>query len=229
MHLIPAAGSATRFGGIPKYLLPCIIDGKSMLRIHIEASLQANLGEIRVAIHPTMYTYVSELFRDLKNEVTFLSTVTSTMTETIKVAFDYRNVTSKCSIISLPDTFNTGMMTSEFSNKLSELRDSGNSLLAWKMEEKYRGKLGQILISDVDRTVLDIRDKDPYCNYDSFWGALSIDTTELQSLDPSTPTIGSNVMQLISAGVKFTGVRIPGRYFDCGDFKSYVEMLKLSE
>lgn len=229
MHIIPAAGSATRFGGIPKYLLPCIIEGKSILRVHIEESLKANLGEIRVAVHPTMYQYVLELFWDLRNEVSFLPAVTSTMTETIKVAFEYRPVASKGSIVTLPDTFNTGMLSSEFSSKLRELRESVNSLLVWKMEEKYRGKLGQVLLRDEDQLVSDIRDKDPSCSYDYFWGALSINTADLQSLDPSTPTIGNNIQLLINAGVEFTVVPMPGRYFDCGDFNSYIEMLKLSE
>ena len=227
MHIIPAAGSATRFGGIPKYLLPCNLDGKSILRVHLEASLKANIGEIRVAVHPTMFQYVSELFIDLRNHVTFLPAATSTMTETVKVAFDYRRVSNESAIITLPDTFNTAMLSSEFSDKLIELKKHVNALLVWRMEERYRGKLGQVLLNDKDGSVLDIRDKDQGCIYNFFWGALSLEVSHLISLDVSTPTIGNNILDLIWKEVNFTGVQVPGRYFDCGDFNSYVEMLKL--
>jgi hypothetical protein len=44
VHIIPAAGSATRMGGIPKFLLQVGSPGKSLLKPHLEMSLAANLS-----------------------------------------------------------------------------------------------------------------------------------------------------------------------------------------
>lgn len=86
MHIIPAAGTASRFGGLPKYLLPSNPEGKSLLSLHIDASLRADIGEIRIVVHPSMFQFVSDLLSSKPNRIRLQRVETMTMTETIKSA-----------------------------------------------------------------------------------------------------------------------------------------------
>ena len=225
MHVIPAAGLATRFGGMPKFLLPCNPDGKTLLSKHIEASLNANLGEIRIVVQPSMYHLVNQLIANKTENIRVIQANTRTMTETIsKAVNEYPTSDDRC-VITLPDTFNTGMLSNDFSENLSEIYSKINALLLWKIDDSKKGKLGQVSIKSEFNTVEDIVDKDPLCTFPFFWGSVCLSTDIVRSLDTKTETISKNLKDFVSHGMTLHTIVSNSEYFDCGNFIDYKRML----
>lgn len=227
MHIIPAAGTASRFGGLPKYLLPSNPEGKSLLSLHIDASLRADIGEIRIVVHPSMFQFVSDLLSSKPNRIRLQRAETMTMTETIKSALQ-GGVLDKSCVITLPDTFNTGMLSNDFATNLSHLNLGINSLLLWKMDESKKGKLGQVSVNNEENQVLDVIDKDPNCNYPYFWGAISLATELIQELDINSQTISHNIKDYLKTGLTIRAIKSNSEYFDCGNFHDYKKMLEMN-
>jgi UTP-glucose-1-phosphate uridylyltransferase len=225
MHIIPAAGTASRFGGLPKFLLPCNPSGKSLLSLHVEASLMANLGEIRIVVHPSMHAFISELMMAKSSKVEVIKFESNSMTETISHAVNCMPCSDENCVITLPDTFNTGMNSTAFSQELSQMSSMLNSLLLWEMDDSKTGKLGQVSLDSTRKVIQDVVDKDPTCDYPYFWGAISLKSQILRDLDVRTPTISHNLKELIQNGESISAVVSRSEYFDCGNFNDYKRML----
>ena len=225
MHIIPAAGTASRFGGLPKFLLPCNPSGKSLLSLHVDASLMADLGEIRIVVHPSMFAFINELMMAKSSKVKVIEFKSKSMTESISQAVNCMPYSDENCVITLPDTFNTGMYSTEFPQELSQMSSMVNSLLLWEMDDSKKGKLGQVSLDSTGRVIQDVIDKDPACEYPYFWGAISLSAQILRDLDVSTTTISDNLKDLIQNGESISAVVSRSEYFDCGNFNDYKRML----
>jgi CTP:molybdopterin cytidylyltransferase MocA len=225
MHILPAAGNAVRFGGIPKYLLPADISGKSLLRTHIEAASAIDSGNIVVMSHPSLYQYLKVYLSDYSNRVVVDKIESKTMTETIIEGVYRHGSPGEVISITLPDTVTAGVKNTNFSSLIQESRTRGNCLMLYPHLEGHRGKFGQVLVSPQTGTVEDIVDKSTDCDFPHIWGGISITYETIIGFDRSEPTIGNCIKNSVDRGIIFSSSLSEDRYYDCGNMKDYFDFL----
>ena len=226
MHILPVAGNAVRFGGIPKYLLPSDISGKSLLRTHIDAALEIDSGSIIVMSHPTMYQYLREYLSDYSSRIVLDRIESDTMTETLIEGVIRHGSPGEVISITLPDTITTGAKSRNFSKLIQESREKGNCLMLYPHLEDHRGKFGQVLVSREMETVEDIIDKSINCNFPHIWGGISSKYETIVGFNRSEPTIGNCIKDSIKHGLVFYTSITADRYYDCGNMKDYLNYLQ---
>lgn len=222
--IIPAAGTATRMGNLPKFLLPIEnqssrVQVTSLLAQHIEYGLSFT-DLVIIATRPENAFLLKPYVIPGKVEVLIMET--KTMTETIIRVSNL--VKASENLILMPDT--------HFSESISptdlELRNSEILALAlWPIEPKQIGEVGQIAIDfDLSNSpyVSSHSDKDPECNFPYLWGAMNISFSAMKLLDDSMPHCGYLISKLLELKTSpyLIGARIQnGRYFDCGTPRGY--------
>ena len=209
--IIPASGLATRFRGIPKFLLPAPGQATSLLEYHI-IEMMAVCERVLVGVRPEHTKHL-----DLGNfdRVELVELETKTMTETVLKLCAQSN--SNNFLLTMPDTIFIGEKPT---NQLVGLDDSDLQIAIWEHEDSYRGRVGQISI-DENGNVLDSIDKSLECTYPWFWGAMRFNRKVLSLMDPDSPHVGYVVSTSIQAGLQVQAKQIKGKYFDCGSFENY--------
>lgn len=216
--VLPAAGLATRLGGLPKFLLPVGDPQDTLIRRHIEA-MRPHVEQIVIATRPenafTLATY-------LDSKVTLLILETETMSETIQKAISWTQ--ADAFLVGMPDTLFT---SSDPYTALSEnmSMDSDLVLALWEIEPDQRGQLGQIKLGS-GNIVLDSIDKDPECKYEHFWGAMGFNRQILDILDSTTPHLGYVIKPALEDGRTVLGIVQQGAYIDCGTQMGYRNLQK---
>ena len=215
--IIPAAGSASRMRGLPKFLLPCDGNYSTLLEYHIEMMYEV----CDVIWIPTRSEYI-HLIEDLKlprDKVVILPLTTSTMTETVMSVL--KITASSHFLLEMPDTYYHGEKPVDnlnFSPPLAELA-------LFKIRDEQRGKLGQCLI-DEEQRVVQIVDKDPKCSLPLAWGALTFSRELLNFMEITQPHVGYGVSRAINEGKIVSSSECNGMYFDCGTPLEYLALLK---
>ena len=225
MHILPVAGSASRFNGLPKYLLPGTLDGKSLLIMHIEAAIKSGIEKVVVMSHSSMFDYLVDYLNPFEGSVIVDKISSKTMTETIVGAAKRWGNPQEIISFTLPDTSFDSLITGAFQTEISKVRAQENSLLLFPYVEKYRGKLGQV---DYDQSlgyVKSISDKNPQCDFPFIWGGAALEYEHLVRFDIKETTIGNCISGALSAGLVVRATMSQGRYFDCGNMKDYREYL----
>lgn len=217
--LIPAAGSATRMRGLPKFLLPTHASNTSLLERHLNF-LGGLFDEILIGINPDF----SHLLKSVVDESLKLKIVemrTQTMMETV-VKLCEKSISESFFLI-MPDTF--------FSNYKAILEFLNNknhndaNLLCWELQPFQKGKLGQVLINE-NNLITDIKDKNLECTYEYFWGAASFSRENLRMVNDSEAHVGFMYEKLLAGNIEVGAIKIQGSYYDCGTQGEYIRMLK---
>jgi hypothetical protein len=218
--IVPAAGSASRMRGLPKFLLPCDANYQSLIERHVTRMLEY-CETIWIPTRPDFVALLHSL-KIASSRVIILSTETQTMTETVMKVTEIAN--SDRFMLCMPDTYFYG----ESPYASLSLPDGDACFACWKIEESQRGKLGQVKLrepSEKSSNILDSKDKDQACVYPLAWGALSFNRRFLESADPLMPHVGYMINPAISRGCDIRGFQVEGRYFDCGTPSEYLEMI----
>jgi hypothetical protein len=71
-----------------------------------------------------------------------------------------------------------------------------------------------------------MKDKDPSCNYEFSWGALTFNRELLNYADSKDPHIGYAVRNALKSGENVDARKMHGKYFDCGTPNEYLDMLQ---
>ena len=218
--ILPAAGTATRMGGIPKFLLPYNPNADTLIAEHL-----LHLRELVDCIWvPTSEVYLPIVERILEGfeGVKILATRTKSMTETLQVVVEQSS--SKRFVVVMPDTFFSGEKPYEFLSADSDRI----SVAAWKIREEQKGKLGQIAISErgPEQYIEDVVDKAQDCPYQFSWGAFSCSKSDINSADSKLPP-GEILKSRIKEGINPKVKIFSGDYFDCGTPSEYFELIRL--
>jgi hypothetical protein len=211
--MLPASGSASRLLGIPKFLLP-VENGKSLLQRHVEMMNEV-CDEVRIATRERWHP----LLEDLKLNATIYYMEPSTMADAL-INMDPGNSTI---VVGMPDVYVGGSNRNFYKSMLDT---EGDVVLAtWNyIEEKMKGKLGQVLTNDYSR-VLNVLDKHPTCEYPEVWGAIVFRNEMIHKIDRSGGSVLSSVNEWIDKhDVDVTAVKIPGEYIDAGTIRGLVDM-----
>lgn len=220
LHIIPAAGKASRIGGIPKFLLPIASDN-FLIKFHSNLLNDIHLDIKKVIVVSTEYF---ETVKRLDLDAEIIKADTKTMNETTKVAIDKFPDFSNY-LITMPDTYYEdkniiyNLIHTSMENK------SPISLALWMIEDYQKGKLGQVKISQ--EQVVDVIDKDLNCEYELAWGAISWKKEVNSLIDEKDSHIGYILNPALKQNIKIDFVKANNTYFDCGTFNEYSKLLKV--
>ena len=210
--LIPAAGSASRFGGIPKFLLPFNSKGETLLEFQVSQMMNF-VNEVVVITRECWVSTIVQLNLPVKiclSEPTTLSAV-------LKMAGEKYQADQY--LVGFPDTLYLG--ENPFL-KISDPKyfDSDLTLACWQISEKLIGQVGQVLIEQ--NLVVDLRDKDKTCGYSYLWGALRLSKDFMNFIEDTNLTISSDISRYIhTSSDPVHADIIMGEYLDLGNFERY--------
>ncbi len=214
--ILPAAGVASRMGGIPKFLLPTGVDGETLISRWITFGLDF-VDRIVIPTNKLFFPLVKELYSGTNLEI--IEVTSKSMAETIKkVCLDGD------SIVAMPDTYISEIeYFLQTSIQKLETRDYLCSVATWKIEKHHKGKVGQVLIND--GLIKQVIDKDPFCDYPDFWGAVSFTKEFLDHIKLDDAHLGVSINRALGYKIKINSYSIGGIYNDCGTINEYSNLI----
>lgn len=210
--LIPAAGTASRMRGLPKFLLPVSENVQTLVEHHVEL-LSEFVDHIYIPTRPENAELLERLGLPDFVEIKVLST--ATMSETVHATLV--DVTFENCILGMPDTFYASKNPYE---SLANDPDVDVKLALWRTKPSQLGQVGSVELA-LDNQVLRCEDKSTEWDFGQHWGALRFNGAALRLLDPATPHVGFIINPSIEAGLSVAGDLMEGEYFDCGTFAEY--------
>jgi len=219
LHIIPAAGKATRIGGIPKFLLPIGSDN-FLIKFHVQ-NLLSNLENSKKVIAVNSENY--ETIKRMNLDAEILTVETSTMNETVNMVIskypEYENY-----LLTMPDTYYKdhrvidGLVENFFSSK------SLISTALWKIQNHQIGNLGQVDVSS--DYLLDVIDKDFACEYEFCWGSIIWHKDLNRFILNDQSHVGYMLKPIINSGLKISYKIADDIYYDCGTFEEYSLLIR---
>ena len=218
LHIIPAAGKATRFGGIPKFLLPLSKDN-FLIKYHA-----SDLAIKDINIKKVIATS-SENFDTLKRmhlDVELIEIESQTMNETvIEVIDSYPEYDDY--LLTMPDTyfFDNNLLYNLFTKYIENEKTCSVGL--FEIQDYQRGKLGQCKLNkdSVERVI----DKDINCTFKHAWGLIMWNKKFNKFINPNDPHIGYIINPIIKDKVDVSFSISSSLYYDCGTFDEYKKLL----
>jgi hypothetical protein len=207
LGLLPASGSASRIGGLPKFMLP-IEDNFSILQWHVSLMNEA-CDKVRVSTRECWMPLVTPLNLGADIYVKEPSTMSDAVLEMSRDRDD-------AVIIGMPDVY---IYNSENNFYKDMLESDGDIVLAtWDYKHKtMKGKVGQVLV-DRFSYVRQVIDKDPTCEFDQMWGAILF-RNGLERIDVDGGSVLKDLNKWIADGVSVKAVAMTGEYIDSGTFQ----------
>jgi hypothetical protein len=201
--LLPASGSASRLGGIPKFCLP-LTDNQNILEWHVEQMLKV-CDTVKISTRSTWMPIVKQM--NLPKEVMLYEIEPSTMSDALTKMMT--NPQSKY-IIGMPDTYMPDS-NGDFYKQLAK-SDADVTLAVFDCHEDLMGRVGQVLF-EKNGTVIDVKDKVKNCPYPYMWGAMALNNVYVNE---ELPHPGIQINEWINDGKDVKAVISKGRYLDIG-------------
>lgn len=211
--ILPAAGSASRMNGIPKFLLPTGQSGKSLVERHIE-QMSHFTDQIWIPTRPKYVNLITSL--NLGSNVIVAGINSKTMSETVLHVTNFSR--DGRYLLGLPDSYFDKV------NPYEVLANSEFNLMlaGFKIRPDQRGKLGQFKLEG--ELVVDAVDKSPNCDYGQAWGAISFSQEFVNLIHAEESHVGIAFPRALS--LYKVGARVlDTNYFDCGTPSEYFKML----
>jgi hypothetical protein len=198
--LLPASGSASRLNGIPKFLLP--IPGGTLLSRHTEQMLEV-CDEVRISTRKAWMPLLHQI--ELPDQVKIYEIEPSTFSNAVHQMAGKGRL-----LIGMPDTY-----ISSTNHYESMMQSEGDVVLAgFNCPGYLLGTVGQFQ-ADEYGNVLDLKDKEEGCSYSSMWGAMLLNTVQI---DGSLDNPSHQIMNWIREGKSVKAVNCNGSYIDAGTF-----------
>jgi UTP-glucose-1-phosphate uridylyltransferase len=211
--ILPAAGSATRMNGIPKFLLPTRENGKSLLERHFD-QMSEFVDQIWIPTKPEFVHLIASL--NLGNKAIAVGVKTETMSETVLHVTNFSR--GENFLLGLPDSYFSKL------NPYGELisMQYNLNLAGFKMRHDQQGKLGQFDVTG--NKVIDVIDKTIDCQYEYAWGAISFTQSFVNLIRPEESHVGiafHRALKTFDVGAHL----LETEYYDCGTPEEYFLML----
>lgn len=213
--ILPAAGSATRIHGLPKFMLP-IPDGVLITRM-------SNLLQRQSDVIIVGARYPSLDFGFNASIPMFDVGRTRTMTETVlRCRAQYEDVDTHDILFAMPDTF---VEDEDAFSKLANALDAGADLAVgiFSTRPGQERKLG--MVSAIGDKILEVLDKPTHSSWNWAWGVLAWKPVFWGCLDASMPHVGYGIPVAMERGLNVKAVRMRGQFFDCGTPEEYFDLI----
>jgi len=221
--LLPCAGKAERLYGLPKFLLPCP-DGY-LLKRHYDAMIKAGCKPVGISTNESHY----ELLKSYGYYPTRLerySTMSETLLETyyeriVDLMYDQEDV-----LFGMPDSYFDDPYLYDFMNQeLLEYPDIQVVAGLFVVSEKQAHLLGMCELA-ADRRIVRIVDKPVETTLRYAWGCLAWRPSFWQYIQPEDAHVGFALQRAIEDSVLVKGLFSPAKYYDCGTWAGYAEMVR---
>lgn len=209
--ILPAAGLATRIGGIPKFLLPDR-SGRSLLSAHVSSA--EGLDRVIVVTRPELRDFVLALLgKQTERTVEVLAASTATMSETVHFALATAPQVEDF-VVGLPDT--AVLPGVPFLALSDALGAADVSIAAYPTRPDQAGRLGALRLEGA--RCVEVRDKDPSAvSWTHHWGALGFRRAIFERFsDPSHPHVGFALQRGVDEGIDARIAHLGTEYFDLG-------------
>lgn len=232
--IIPAAGSATRMGGIPKMLLP--IPGSTLIDTMIVRMELAGVEKYDLEI--VVSRRYGELIQQSTGADPFYAD-TQTMSETVlhvKAAWEFAIPDYETGrlpppppmppvIFGMPDTY---FDDDQAFIKLAAALDDGANVAVglFHTRQSQRHKLGMCDFDPKTQKITEVIDKPQTTFLIWAWGILAWKPGFWQYIRADDPHVGYALPRAIEAGLDVRAVRMEGEYFDCGTPDEYFECIE---
>lgn len=217
--LLPAAGRATRIGGLPKWLLP--VPEGSLLNLHVQRLQAAGATKVYIGAgyHNSglLYQYAPA------GTETYLVNSKS-MPETVKAAGAHLD-TNEPVILAMPDTYWTDATI--LSRLAAALLDDTSTIAGaalWEVNAVQARKLGVCAVGS-DR-ITAVIDKSETTDLRRAWGVLAWRKAFWQYIAPGDAHMGVALQRAIDAGKTVCAVYAAGPYYDCGTTDDYFQCIR---
>ena len=211
--VLPASGSASRLGGIPKFCLP-ISDTQNLIEWHVEQMLEV-CNEVRVSTKAEWVPIIKNMNMDIK----LIVREPSTMSDAIKFIIGEYNDTV---MIGMPDTYIAGTQKNIYKEMINTPGDL--VLGTWECTEELKGRVGQISL--YGNKVVSSKDKVNNCNYEYMWGTMLFRKNLIRYVDASLDHPGKQIQEWIDMSLAVRSVMPGGKYMDEGTFSGLKELYK---
>jgi len=221
--LIPAAGSATRMYGLPKFLLPAPTG--NMLIEQLVKEMTAVKAEVLIGVSARnlemLTTYCSTISASKIYQVT-----TETMSQTLLCAKEY--IGDQDVIFGMPDSI--WQPDGGYAALLNHLKDGADVAVGlWYTAPKYRSKRGMCKVdnnSDDTYKIVQVIDKPEQTLFEEAWGILAWKQTFWKFIKPEMSHVGYALQPAIDAKLRVDAVKLGGRYHDCGTPTEYFDCIR---
>lgn len=221
--IIPAAGKAERFDGLPKALLP--VPQGTLIETLVKRMMTVPLC-CRAAIGTNRLTYAYLRQRETISDWVY-KVETETMSETVLSARGYVNGNEPV-LFGMADTyFEDADAFVKLAMTLNDGADVAVGVFKTRLEQ--RNKLGMVEWDSDARGNLRLTavvDKGAYgLELTHAWGVLAWKTPFWQFIDPDDLHVGYALPKAIAAGQDVRAVKMDGAYWDCGTFEEYADCI----
>ena len=212
---IPAAGLASRLGGIPKFLLP-ISEKQTLIGHHVDNLIKLKNYEITIGTSEKFYKTLLDIYEGfaIKKIESF------SMVETVsKLTLEEESL----SLVIMPDTYFKNYQIVEDMRKKIQSKELDIVLGIWNIKTDQIGKLGQCSI--IGERVKKIIDKDKNCKEQYFWGLIMWKPSFNQYIKKEDKHFGISLNRAIKNNLEVGYVKANQEYYDCGTFSEYETLL----
>lgn len=217
--LIPASGSASRLGGLPKFALP-ISDKSSLLGWHVSNLLKV-CDEVRVSTQSKWVPLVESM--DLP--ISLINKEPSTLSDAI---VSLANSGDDQYIFTMPDTYYANLERNPFETLFEQPEEI--ILGCFDCPPSLKGKVGQVDL--VQNRIVAAADKNPECSFPFMWGYMAFKHGQIQKLPADSDTPSLLIDKWISAGITVGAHYNSGEYIDVGSFdgvkRLYTSLIQIS-
>jgi hypothetical protein len=214
--ILPAAGKSVRMRGLPKFLLPCDNEYLTLLEFHI-GKLLPHVDTIWIPTRPDLVQLIDSIKIE-SNKVVVFPFSSLTMNHSVDRVLEISS--AKSFQLIMPDTFFAETQPYNLLDPNPEIAD----VAIWKIRPEQKGKLGQVHIDD--QIILDIQDKNPACNYEYSWGALTFSRKLAKYINIEEPHIGYALKSALKEANRLEYKFMRGQYYDCGTPSEYIDLLR---
>lgn len=226
--ILPAAGKASRIGGIPKFMLPLSNLHPTLLSFHL-GELLAVCDFVLIPTRPEWVELVQSVAGDDSRTEVF-GIYSQTMSET--VARSLGRMDWDWAILGLPDTYVSGGISpySQLAERASTLESDGELALLLTAFHTHPNQIGQVGSVEIGEgnLVTQHADKQESANFGNHWGQMAFRTEALRLLSSESPHTGHMIDPIIQAGGHVEAVRSTATYLDCGTLTGYRAALDLA-
>jgi hypothetical protein len=216
LGLLPAAGTATRMSGLPKFLLPISENHQCLLTYHVDL-MAPHVDHIIIPTRPEWANLLKSF--DFESTVDVVEMTTHTMAETVKRALEGRDFDS-C-VLGMPDTYFVG---GNPYLELGGIQEADVSLAVFATRPEQVGKVGSVAL-DGEGRVTDHADKELDRDFGHHWGVIEFGANVEKFLSPDATTGGYLISEALTRSLNVRGYVAGYPYFDCGTFREYLQCL----
>lgn len=221
--IIPCAGRAERFGGIPKFLLPVPHATGTLIGLLCHRMKVAGAEQILVGSSPEN--------RDLIERFTppgtiVYSVISSTMSETLLAA---RRWSGKDDVLfGMADSYwAAANVYGGLVRTLNFYPKAEAAAALWTVHRSQANYLGMVRVAssgvypDEIRRVAQVVDKPQSTSLDKAWGALAWRASFWDFIQSDDPTVGFALTRALAANGHIAPTDAKGEYHDCGTPERY--------